>query len=234
MFVDISGQFSITVAIAGAVRLRQLPPFFEIAFMQSLAIAQFLGMLCVTFASGVAMTKPRNIRRVMVSCCYMIILFGFYIVMQLSVLNSQQTVDTLQQMADFCPGYARVWPSVEYLPPPYWDNWGTLVVSFFLACIYGIGAAWCILRKRSSFRAGPVSLGFAVATIVCFVQLQQTRDAMKSVTGTNFQDNKWGFGQVMAVLMWAPLLLQAMHYSSGNFQPFNFFPAVKGANQHLH
>ena len=41
--VDMSGQFIINVAIAGVVRLRQSPPFFEVTILESLGIVQFLG-----------------------------------------------------------------------------------------------------------------------------------------------------------------------------------------------
>lgn len=35
---------------------------------------------------------------------------------------------------------------------------------------------------------------------------------MKDVTGVNFQDNQWGFGQVIALFLWAPLLIQSLYY----------------------
>lgn len=76
-FIDASSQFSIIVAVAGAVRLRRSPPFFEVAFLQSLALVQFLGLFAVVFASGVAVSKPRDSRRVTVLCFYMSILFCF-------------------------------------------------------------------------------------------------------------------------------------------------------------
>jgi hypothetical protein len=53
-------QFSIIFAVAREIRLCEQLPFFKIAFLQSLALVQFLGMIAVVLASGVAMPKPRD------------------------------------------------------------------------------------------------------------------------------------------------------------------------------
>jgi hypothetical protein len=36
---------------------------------------------------------------------------------------------------------------------------------------------------------------------------------MKAVTGTDFVDNQWGFGQVIAIFLWVPLLIQVLYYT---------------------
>lgn len=217
-FIDVSGQFSIIVSVAGAVRLRQSPPFFEVAFLQSLAIVQFLGLFSVVFASGVAMSKPRNLRRVTVLCLYMSIEFCFYIVMQLSLQTSQTFVNSIQEMATSCCGYNGIWPGYNYVPPHPWTDWVGLAIGIPICCLLGIWLASCILRKRTSFRAGPVSFGFALGSLVYFVQLQRTRVTMRSATGAEFQDNQWGFGQVMAALLWTPLLIQVLYYGLRMYQ----------------
>jgi hypothetical protein len=218
-FVDESGQFSIIIAVASAVRLRQSPPFFEVAFLQSLAEVQFLSLFALSFASGVAMSKPRDPGRVTVMCLYISILFCFYMAMQFSLQTLQASVDAVQALASACHGYGRIWPGYTYIQQHHWNNWLFLVQAFAIYCFCGFVVASCILRKRSSFHAAPVSLGFIVGTLVCFVQLQRMRDSMRSVTGAKFQDNQWGFGQVKAVLLWAPLLIQALYYGLGMYRP---------------
>jgi hypothetical protein len=228
IFVDVSGQFSIIVAVAGAVRLRQSPPFFEVAFLRSLAIVQLLGVFSVSFASGVAMPKARDPRRVAVLCLYTSIEFCFYVVMQITLQISQTVVNSMQEMAASCYAYGSIWPGYDYYPGKrHWSDWAGLGFAIFLSCLIGIGIALCILRKRTSIRAGPVSLLFTIGTLVGFVKLQRTRDSMRSVTGTEFQDNEWGFGQVMAVLLWAPLLIQALYYGFGMYhQPTSSSPLM--------
>jgi hypothetical protein len=137
--------------------------------------------------------------------------------MQLSLQTTQASVDAMQALATQCHGYGGIWPGYNYVPRHAWTDWVGLAFGFMLCCLFGIGIATCILRKRTSFRAGPVSLAFALGTLICFVQLQRTRDKMGSVTGKEFQDNVWGFGQVMAVLLWAPLLFQGMYYAVGTY-----------------
>jgi hypothetical protein len=51
-FLDISAQFTIPVAIASIVRLKQSAPFYEITFLDSPLTMEFLGLLC-TIVTGV-------------------------------------------------------------------------------------------------------------------------------------------------------------------------------------
>ena len=59
-FIDISGPFCITVAIAATIRLKQAPPFFEIAFMEPLIVMQFLGLLSTSIAAVAILLDKRQ------------------------------------------------------------------------------------------------------------------------------------------------------------------------------
>jgi hypothetical protein len=113
-FVDASGQFNIIAAVASAARMRQHPPFFEAAFLQSIAEVQFLGMFSVSFTSNVAVSKPRDSRRVTALCLYMSLLFGFFMEIQFSLQASESSADVIQELAVACPAYGRIWLGIAY------------------------------------------------------------------------------------------------------------------------
>ena len=52
------------------------------------------------------------------------------------------------------------------------------------------------------------SLASAIGSFYCMVQLEHKRSAMKAVTGDGFTDDQWGFGQVVALFLWAPVLVE--------------------------
>jgi hypothetical protein len=47
--------------------------------------------------------------------------------------------------------------------------------------------------------------------------LEQKRRIMKAITGADFQDNEWGFGQVIAIFLWVPLLVQTLYWAIGKY-----------------
>jgi hypothetical protein len=56
---------------------------------------------------------------------------------------------------------------------------------------------------------------FPFACIYCLVQLERKRNTMKAITGAEFQDNAWGFAQVVAIFLWIPLILLSFHWFFG-------------------
>jgi hypothetical protein len=52
------------------------------------------------------------------------------------------------------------------------------------------------------------SLASAIGSFYCMVQLEHKRSAMKAVTGDGFTDDQWEFGQVVALFLWAPVLVE--------------------------
>lgn len=57
------------------------------------------------------------------------------------------------------------------------------------------------------------STGFAIGGIYFMVQMEHKRNAMKSVTGVDFVDQQWGFGQVIALFLWMPLVIQVVYFT---------------------
>jgi hypothetical protein len=238
-FLDTSAQFTIPVTVAAVVRLHQSPPFFEIAFLQSLTTMQFLGLFCTAIATGVAMPKRRSIRRVLVISLYLVVDFGFYMGVVGYLRTSKASWTTIKQLASACGEYSQLTPGFVYIQThklsvgsgiqgfknflnPF-SKGGWIIFGLTVAAVAGLAvtvvvvfAIYQCLRSRSPWVLGPMSLGFFGGTLYCMILLERKRQVMKKVTGSDFQDNQWGFGQVMALFLWAPLLVQSLYYILGN------------------
>jgi hypothetical protein len=55
---------------------------------------------------------------------------------------------------------------------------------------------------------GPVSLGLCGGMIYYTADMERKRMIMRALAGPYFQDNEWGFGQVLAWFIWVPLLIR--------------------------
>lgn len=62
----------------------------------------------------------------------------------------------------------------------------------------------------SGYRLGlsliSIGVGLTVMMVTELVQLERLRDTMKRATGDGFEDNHWGFGQVIAIFLWVPFV----------------------------
>jgi len=63
---------------------------------------------------------------------------------------------------------------------------------------------------------GIFSIGSLVLMTMAMTNMYRTRNAMKQIAGTEFSDDGWSFGQVLAVSTWIPLLLNFAWLSIGN------------------
>jgi len=103
-------------------------------------------------------------------------------------------------------------------------KWGGIISGFVFAGILGfailIGILWGIvvtigyLYDDRTVRAkvlGLMSLAFSIGMLVEVVQMERTRNDMKSITGAEFQDNQWGFGQVVSLFLLVPLFIQIFY-----------------------
>jgi hypothetical protein len=91
-----------------------------------------------------------------------------------------------------------------------------LVLAGFTALViagYILIVIYHIFKVRHPGFLGPIALGLSCGVIYEMSQLQRKRQIMKAVTGTDFVDNQWGFGQVIAIFLWIPLLIQTLYYT---------------------
>jgi hypothetical protein len=234
-FLDVSAQFSIPVAIAAVVRLYQSPPFFEISFLQSLTTMQFLSLLSTAIATVVAMPKHKDKRRILVISLYIIVHFVFLMVIVAFLRTTKSSWTTIQELSDACTGYESISPGFVYPQPhniglsnltfkEYYESSNSkknliilgLVLAGFAALViagYILIVLYHIFKARHPGFLGPIALGLSCGVIYEMSQLQRKRQIMKAVTGTDFVDNQWGFGQVIAIFLWVPLLIQVLYYT---------------------
>ena len=234
--LDTSVGFSIPVAIAAIARLRQSPPFYEIAFLESLLTSQFLSLLAICLALGVLKlhedkSKLRRIA-VIVLCC--LVEFALYMVLIGYLRTSQGMWKAIQELGGACRLYGSILPGFQYfqsrrlLPqvtavqlfnPFEFSNWkdkvkfvwtiiGLIIAGLVALVITGVTlfflAGW--LFEGESIPLGLMSLGLSIGSAYCTAQMSHKRDAMRDILGDKFQDNEWGFGQVVAICLWVPLV----------------------------
>jgi hypothetical protein len=85
-----------------------------------------------------------------------------------------------------------------------------LVLAGFAALViagYILIVIYRIFKASHPGFLGPIALGLSCGVIDEISQLQRKRQIMKTITGTDFVNNQWGFGQVITIFLWIPLLI---------------------------
>jgi len=254
-FMDASAGFSIPVAIATIVRLKQEPPFYEIAFLQWLLTMQFLSILSIMLAMAAARLpedddrQPFSLQRRAAIVLICLVEFGLYMGLVGHLRTSQAYWTSVQELGTACETYGSILPGFEYfhgiatshtvvvpqLSPG--DRIGLsgaglrntgIIFGLFLAGIVGLVVAAIVIKYsvifigavlvliftegREFITLGLMSLAFAIGSTYCASQMAHTRGIMSSIEGSDFEDNVWGFGQVIAVLLWVPLVFQSLDF----------------------
>ncbi|TFK68990.1 hypothetical protein BDN72DRAFT_897710 [Pluteus cervinus] len=98
----------------------------------------------------------------------------------------------------------------------YWTKVG-IIIGLLLGGILGLVVLGIILvglfksfAGKLHLPLGLISLGLMSGTLFYLVEMELTREVMQSLTGTEFLDNQWGFGQVLSLLLWVPFLVQGL------------------------
>jgi len=129
--------------------------------------------------------------------------------------NNTQAMQDLQHYAD-AMGYTSTTGFV------LWSTLG-LPVRFILGFLmlaaaagilftlfwFGLFIVGCFV-KFPKLIGGILSVAFWIGLTYCLSQLLKKRQQFGEVLGEQYQDNEWGFGQVLAVFAWIPLLLEAL------------------------
>jgi hypothetical protein len=203
---------------------------------------QFLGLLSTTLAAVVGMPKHPDTRRILVISLYIIVDFGFFMGMIGFLRTTKASATTIQELVNACKEYQPISPGFVYPAPSQrsglsnltlkgydtskgkegWIIWGLVLagIAALIIAYFTINFLCRILKERHPVFLGLIVLGLSGGVIYEMVQLQGKRLFMKAVTGSNFVDNQWGFGQVIAIFLWIPLVIQAIYYLCGMFLHF--------------
>lgn len=230
-FIDASAGFTIPVAVGAIVRLKQDAPFYEITFLQSLLTMQFLGLLAVITAAGVV-DRDLKKARITLLVLYALLNFGFYMGIVGRMFTSKASYDAIKELANACQGYGDILPFVgdaeTFVSTIAIDAHNPKLAIFELVIIGGGAVAglgeliyFSILRSRgsrpSAFVLGAISLFLTVTALYELAQMEHKRSIIKALAGSSFEDNAWGFGQVLSLFLWVPLFIQAIGYFTGMF-----------------
>lgn len=61
------------------------------------------------------------------------------------------------------------------------------------------------------------SLGLYGGMIYYTVEMTRKRSIMRAIAGPRYQENEWGFGQIIALFVWVPVLLKLAEIFSVSF-----------------
>ncbi|KAF9482993.1 hypothetical protein BDN70DRAFT_375182 [Pholiota conissans] len=233
-FHDISAQFTIPVAVAAIVRYHQHASFYEIDFLHSLLTMQFFSLLSSSVVAGV-FAERKSITRIIVLVIYGLLDFALYMVLVGDLITSQPRWQTLNDLGEACSAYNHIFPWIQHIPTPNvlphitakqffkpfnktaW-KFGLILFGFIVAGIIGLvlavvilGMLFKALTSKDARFLGLISLGLSVGMLVEVVQMERTRNIMEEVTGLEFLDNEWGFGQIISLFLWVPLGLQSIY-----------------------
>lgn len=82
-----------------------------------------------------------------------------------------------------------------------------------------VGLAWVLgmifLLLSFPFSNFFITLAFTIGTMYCLVHMQENRGMIRALAGPQFQDDRWGFGQVLAVFVWTPLSANLLLWLAG-------------------
>ena len=60
-----------------------------------------------------------------------------------------------------------------------------------------------------------VQMAFGISNIVILAFLWILRVNLQDLSGQDYSENKWGFGQVVALIVWVPLFLEVVYEGFG-------------------
>jgi hypothetical protein len=152
----------------------------------------------------------------------------------------------MTELSGACRNYGQMFPWIKYIPPPGKINLPKISAKEYFnpfskrgwrysMTIWGLGkhcrtshryshsvfrhpCGFNVLRGRKArFLVIPMSLAFMIGMLEELSEMERMRSAMKDITGPDFQDNQWGFGQVIALFLWMPLCIQLVYYTGREY-----------------
>ncbi|KAL5003033.1 hypothetical protein BDV10DRAFT_155433 [Aspergillus recurvatus] len=212
-FFSSNGFFVGSSALATLAHLSQNPSTFEIAEMQAMAFLQVNSVLVTFFCMVVAQPMSRWAARVFL---YFVVFVLVIVALGKSHLNGDSKANW-RLASDGCAHSSTDYGVINPIPYPSWT------VAIF--AVAGTIAFWLQSLKekfqadklhKSAFRAlmlfWVLLIGLLTACMVVGLEMMwRQRRHLKSLARDQFEDDEWGFGQIAALTIWAPIPVELIY-----------------------
>lgn len=211
LFFASNGFFILASAVASLVSLANNPAIFEIAEMQSLAFLQINSILVIFFClvDSLSLFNPRVWLQTVVFVVVIVALGK-------SQLSSSRRINWRLASEGCVHNDATDYGVITPIPYPPW------AVAVF--GIVGMTGFWLTTLKEKFRRSKArvrifrfilsvwiLLIGLMVAGMGLGISMMwRQRKHLRSVAGEKFEDDTWGFGQVAALFVWAPIPLSVL------------------------
>lgn len=217
MFFASNGFFILSSAVASLVRIEQNATIFEVAEMQALAFLQLNSLLVSFFC----LTRP--ISRWIAQMFFTTVIFVcVVVVLGKSQLSSRKRMNWKQASMGCEHGMSDFGVITPIPYPP------SAVMIFAGAGILGL----CLRSVRARFQGSKTNrilfkvlvavwvmlIGLMTACMVLgLAMVWRQREHLRVVVGEDFEDDVWGFGQVAALFIWAPVPVEVLDLLNSKF-----------------
>jgi hypothetical protein len=216
-FFSSNGFFVGSSAIATLANLSQNPSTFEVAEMQAMAFLQVNSILVTFFCMVVAQPMSRWAARVLLYCIVFVLVV---VALGLSHLGSDSRANW-RLASDGCAHSSTDYSVINPVPYPSW------AVAIFT--VAGTIAFW-LQSLKEKFQADKLHkslfrllmtfwvllIGLLTAgMVVGLTMMWRQRRHLRSLVRDQFEDDQWGFGQIAALTIWAPIVVELIYILNG-------------------
>ncbi|OJJ08463.1 hypothetical protein ASPVEDRAFT_66429 [Aspergillus versicolor CBS 583.65] len=200
-------------ALATLAHLSQSPSTFEVAEMQAMAFLQVNSILVTFFCLVVTQPVSRWAARV-------ILYFAVFVLVTVALGKSHLGSDSRKNWQLASDGCAHSSTDYSVINPVPYPGWTAAIFA-----VAGTLAFWLQTLKgkfqdnvlhRSAFKAlmllwvlliGLLTAGMVVGVVMMWRQ----RRHLRSLARDEFEDDEWGFGQIAALTIWAPIPVELIY-----------------------
>lgn len=226
VFSASNGFFVLAGAVASIARLSQNPPMFEIAQMQAMAFLHINGILVMFFC----LVRPMS-HRITRSVLYTVVFIFVLVVLGMSQLSGSWR-SNWRLASDGC---AQQSTDFDVITPVWYPWWAGIILT-----IGGMAGFW-LQSLKSKFQdsqahmvlfkvlmsAWALLIGLLIAGMATgLAMMWRQRNHLHSVAGADFEDDDWGFGQIAALFIWAPIPVEILFVLDGE-HPLPLIAAVR-------
>lgn len=216
-FFSSNGFFVGSSAIATFANLSQNPSTFEVAEMQAMAFLQVNSILVTFFCMVVAQPMSRWAARVLLYCIVFVLVV---VALGLSHLGSDSRANW-RLASDGCAHSSTDYSVINPVPYPSW------AVAIFT--VAGTIPFW-LQSLKEKFQADKLHkslfrllmtfwvllIGLLTAgMVVGLTMMWRQRRHLRSLVRDQFEDDQWGFGQIAALTIWAPIVVELIYILNG-------------------